>query len=70
MFTAILINRRNLTAAVKEARRVVLLVDVNDGKATLRTATDLKPARSFTVPILYRSSCAYALANGECISSS
>ncbi len=70
MFTAILINRKNLTAALKEARRVVLLVDVNDGKATLRSATELKPARSFSMPIPYREHCSYALANGECISCS
>ncbi len=64
MFTAILINRKNLTAALKEARRVVLFVDVNDGTATLRSATDLKPARSFTMPIPYREYCAYTSANG------
>ncbi len=68
MFTAILINRKNLTAALKEARRVVLLIEVNDGKATLRSATDLQPTGSFRIPIAYRKDCAYILANGEFIS--
>ncbi len=67
MFTAILINRRKLTAALKEARRVVLLVDAKDGKGTLRSATDLKPARSFRMPIPYREHCAYTSANSKCI---
>ncbi len=67
MFTAFLINRNNLTAALKEARRVVLLVDVNDGKATLRSATDLNPARSFAMTIPYREYCAYTSANGKYI---
>ncbi len=70
MFTAILINRRNLTAALKEARRAVLLVEVNDGKATLRSATDLQPTGSFAMPIPYREYCAYTFANGKCISCS
>ncbi len=64
----ILINRKNLTAALKEARRAVLLVEVNDGKATLRSATDLQPTGSFRMPIPYRIDCAWALANGEYIS--
>ncbi len=68
MFTAILINRKILTDALKEARRVVLLVEEKYGKATLRSATDLKPARSFTMHIPYRKDCAYTSANGECIS--
>ncbi len=65
-----LTNRQSLVDARQEARQVVLLVDVKDGKATLRSATDLKPARSFTMSIPYRPDCAYALANGECISCS
>ncbi len=68
MFTAILINRKNLTAALKEARRVVLLVEEKDEKATLRSATDLNAARPFAMPIPYRTDCAYTLANGKCIS--
>ncbi len=63
-----LTNRQRLADARKEARRVVLIVDVKCRKATLRAATDLKPSRSFTMPIPYRRNCAYALANGECIS--
>ncbi len=43
-------------------------VDVKDGRATLRSATDLKPARSFTMPIPYRECCAYTTANGKYIS--
>ncbi len=70
MFTVILINRNNLTAALKEARRVVFLVEEKDKKATLRAATDLKPARSFTMAVPYREYCAYTSANGECISCS
>ncbi len=71
MFTSILINRKNLTAALKEARRAVLLVEVKEGKATLRSATDLKPTTgSFAMPIPYREYCAYTSANGKCISCS
>ncbi len=68
MFTATLLNRKNLTAALKDARRVVLLVEEKDGKATLRSATDLQPTGSFRMPIPYRKYCSYTLANGECIS--
>ncbi len=64
----ILINRKNLTAALKEARRAVLLVEVKSGDAILRTATDLQSTGSFRMPIPYRKDCAYTLASGECIS--
>ncbi len=63
-----LFYRQRLADARLEARRVVFLVEEKVGKATLRAATDLKPARSFTVPMPYREYCSYTSGNGECIS--
>ncbi len=68
MFTVILVNRKNLTEALKKARRAVLLVEVKNGGAILRSMTELQPTGSFRMPIPYRTDCAWALANGEYIS--
>ncbi len=79
MLTFILINRKNLTAALKEARRAihidvnneaVFLVEVKNEVATLRSATELQPTRSFRMEIPYRFVCAYAFAKGNCVSCS
>ncbi len=46
-----------------EARQAVLLVEVENGGAILRSATELKPQEAIRMPILYRQNGAYALAN-------
>ncbi len=77
LFTLILINRKKLTAALKKARQAilldvkneaVLLVEVKNAVATLRSVTELQPKGSFQMSIPYRRNCAYAFANGKCIS--
>ncbi len=77
LFTLILINRKKLTAALKEARRAILLdvnneavflVKVKDEVTTLRSVTELQPRGSFRMSIPYRPYCTYASAKGKCIS--
>ncbi len=48
-----------------EARQAVLLVEVENGGAILRSATELKSLEAIRMPIPYRQNCAYALANGK-----
>ncbi len=48
-----------------EARQAVLLVEVENGNAILRSAKELKPQEAIRMPIPYRQHCAYALANGK-----
>ncbi len=48
-----------------EARQAVLFVEVENGNAILRSATELKPQEAIRMPIPYRQHCAYALANGK-----
>ncbi len=48
-----------------EARQTVLLVEVENGDAILRSATELKPRAAIRMQIPYRQHCAYALANGK-----
>ncbi len=64
------INGKNLTAALKEARRAVLLVEVKNEIATLRSVTELQPMGSFRMSIPYRPDCAYVFAKGKRISCS
>ncbi len=47
-----------------ETRQAVLLVEVENGGAILRSAKELKPQESIRMPIPYTQYCAYALANG------
>ncbi len=65
-----MLNRKNLTAALKEARRAILLdvnneavflVEVKDEVATLRSVPELQPKGSFRMSIPYRMNCTYAL---------
>ncbi len=48
-----------------EARRVILLVEVNNGEATLRSASELQPTGPLRMPIPYREYCSYSFANGK-----
>ncbi len=74
--------REMLIDARKEARRAIrfgaerkeakhsnlgiVLVEVNNGNAILRSATEFQPASfKLKLPIPYRDYCAYTLANGK-----
>ncbi len=79
LFTFILIYRKKLTAALKEARQAILLdvnreavfiVEVKNEVDTLCSVTELQPKVSFRMSIPYRFYCAYAFAKGNCVSCS
>ncbi len=60
--------RQRLIDARKDAKRAnlaIFLVEENNGKAILRSMTELQPTVTFTMPVPYREDCAYTFANGK-----
>ncbi len=65
-------NRQRLIAARKEAKQIVhesdvIIIEVKNGDAILRSATDLHPSGSLRMAIPFRERCAYSFTGGMCV---
>ncbi len=53
------------SASEAAANLGIALVEVNNGEAILRSATELQPTGTLRMPIHYRDDCAYTFVNGK-----
>ncbi len=61
----LLFNRQRLINARAFANSGILLVQVKNGEAILRSVSELQPTGALRMPIPYREYCGYTFANGK-----
>ncbi len=61
----LLANRQKLINARAYANLGIVLVEVNNEEAILRSATELQPTGTLRMSVPYREECAYTLVNGK-----
>ncbi len=58
-------KNENARKEAKQTNLGIVLVEVNNREATLRSVTELQPTGTLRMSIPYRDGCAYTFANGK-----